>query len=51
MTTVTLLLLITAAVCFLLAALGVTVRRVRLGWLGLLAWVLLPLIDAVRGLP
>lgn len=44
-----LILLIVAAVCFLLAALGVT-SRVALLPLGLLAWVLVPLVHAVKAL-
>lgn len=34
------ILLIVAAVCFALAALGVNVDRVSLGWVGLFCWVL-----------
>lgn len=44
-----LVLLVAAAVCFLLAALGVT-SRVALLPLGLLAWVSVALIHAVKAL-
>lgn len=40
-----------AAVCFVLAAFGVafgpSTRRISVGWFGLLAWVLVPLIAAI----
>jgi hypothetical protein len=45
-----LILLIVAGVCFLLASLNVTSPRVQLLALGLLAWVLVPLIDAARAI-
>jgi hypothetical protein len=41
------LFLLLAFVCFLLAAIGVAVRRVNLIALGLAFWVLVPLLDAV----
>lgn len=44
MNTVNLILLLIAAVCFALAAFGVATQRVNLLALGLLAWVLVPLI-------
>lgn len=47
MTTLYLLLLIAAALCFLLAAAGVS-ARVNLVALGLLCWVLVPLIQTAR---
>lgn len=37
-------LLIAAAVCFVLAAFGAGVKNVQLGWLGLFFWVLTALI-------
>lgn len=40
MSLLVLLLLVFAFVCLLLAAFGVAVRRVSLGWLGLAAWML-----------
>ena len=43
-----LVLLLIAAVCFGLAAFGVGGGRVNLVALGLLAWVLVPLLAAVR---
>jgi len=48
MHTVNLLLLIVAAVCFGLAAFGAPLSRVNLVALGLLAWVLVPLIATLR---
>lgn len=42
-----LVLLLTAAICFGLAAFGAVVSRVNLLALGLLAWVLVPLLDAI----
>jgi len=42
-----LVLLVIAAVCFGLAAFGVVGGRVNLLALGLLAWVLVPLLDVV----
>jgi hypothetical protein len=48
MTAVDLILLIIAAVCFALAAFGVATPRINLVSLGLLAWVLVPLIAAVQ---
>ena len=44
----TLILLIIAAVCFGLSAANVTVGRVNLVALGLLAWVLTVLVPALR---
>lgn len=44
-----LILLIAAAICFLLAAFNVT-SRVSLVALGLLLWVLVPLIHAAKAL-
>lgn len=41
-----LLLMIAAVVCLFLAAFGVAVRRVSLGWLGLAFWALAVLIPA-----
>lgn len=41
-----LLLMIAAVVCLSLAAFGVAVRRVALGWLGLALWALAVLIPA-----
>jgi hypothetical protein len=49
MDVLTILLLIAAAICFLLAAVGVP-ARVNLVALGLLFWVLTVLIPALRGL-
>jgi hypothetical protein len=37
-------LFLVAAICFALAAFGVSTGRVSIGWLGLLAWVLTNLI-------
>lgn len=55
MTTVTLLLLIAAAVCFLLAALDYSLRGrgwfISFGWLGLFAWAVLSVINGFRALP
>lgn len=48
MHTVYLILYVVAAVCFALAAFGVLVERVNLLALGLLAWVLVPLIMTAR---
>ena len=45
-----LILYLLAAVCFALAALNVASPRVQLLALGLLAWVVVPLIDAARAL-
>lgn len=51
MPTLYLILLIVAAVCFALAALGAVVHpRLSLLALGLLAWVLVPLIEQARHL-
>jgi hypothetical protein len=47
MTMLNLVLLLIAAVCFGLAAFGVGGGRVNLVALGLLAWVLVPLIAAL----
>lgn len=41
-----LLLMVAAVVCLFLAAFGVAVRRVSLGWLGLAFWALAVLIPA-----
>jgi hypothetical protein len=49
MTVIVVLLLLAAAICFLLGAFGVPVR-VNLLALGLLFWVCVPLIAAVQGL-
>ncbi len=49
MDVIDLILLIVAVVCFALAAANVN-ARVSLVALGLLAWVLVPLIDAARAL-
>jgi hypothetical protein len=46
--TVDLILYVIAAVCFALAAFGVATNRVNLLALGLLAWVLVPLIAVLR---
>lgn len=43
-----LLLFVVAAVCFSLAAYGVTVNRVNLVALGLLSWVLVPLLQVLQ---
>lgn len=40
------LLMLAAVVCLFLAAFGVAVRRVGLGWLGLAFWALAVLIPA-----
>jgi hypothetical protein len=50
MATLYLILLIVAAVCFALAALGVVPPRVQLLALGLLAWVLVPLLQQAKHL-
>jgi hypothetical protein len=51
MTTLYLILYIVAAVCFMLAALSVAAHpRINLVALGLLAWVLVPLIVTARAL-
>ena len=47
MSALVLILLILAAVCFALTAFGAPVGRVNLLALGLLAWVLVPLLHAV----
>jgi hypothetical protein len=49
MSTLYLVLLIVAAVCFALASWGVA-SRVNLLALGLLAWVLVPLVQRIHGL-
>ena len=50
MHTLDLILLIVAAICFGLAAFGaVATGRINLIALGLLAWVLVPLIAAIQG--
>ena len=49
MTTLTLILLVVALVCFLASAAGVP-SRVGLVALGLAAWVLVPLIGAAQAL-
>jgi hypothetical protein len=41
-----LLLMVAAVVCLFLAAFGVGVRRVAIGWLGLALWALAVLIPA-----
>lgn len=46
----TLLLLLAGFVCFFLAAVGVTARRVNLVALGLACWVAVPLWAALSGL-
>lgn len=48
MTTIYLLLLIAGAVCFGLAAFNVAVGRLNLVALGLLFWVLVPLIQRLQ---
>jgi hypothetical protein len=48
MKTIDLILLVVAAVCFALAGLNVGHPRVNLVALGLLAWVLVPLIALAR---
>lgn len=47
----TVILLLAAAICFLLATAGVTAGRINLLALGLLLWVLVYLIPAVVGAP
>jgi hypothetical protein len=48
MDTLYVILLIVAAICFVLAAFSVTVHaRINLVALGLLAWVLVPLIEHI----
>jgi hypothetical protein len=44
----TVVLYLIAAICFALAALNVDGRRVNLVAVGLLAWVLVPLIGAIQ---
>ena len=48
MFTIHVLLYAIAAVCFLLAAIGVATSRVNLIALGLLAWVLVYLVDTIH---
>lgn len=43
----TVILLLAALVCFLLAAFGVPTSRVSIGWIGLACWVLVPLLAAI----
>ena len=43
-----LILYLIAAICFALAAIGVAVHRINLIALGLLAWVLVPLIHQAQ---
>jgi hypothetical protein len=43
-----LLLFVVGAVCFGLAAFGVVVSRVNLMALGLLMWILVPLLEAIQ---
>jgi hypothetical protein len=50
MATLYLVLYIFAAVCFALSALGVVPPKVQLLALGLLAWVLVPLVQQARHL-
>ena len=50
MTAVYLILLVGAAVCFGLEAAGVTTRRLFLLALGLLLWVLVPLLQTAQRL-
>lgn len=38
------ILLIAAAICFALAALGVAVGRISIGWVGLFCWALTGLV-------
>lgn len=49
MDVISLVLLLTAAICFALTAFGVR-ARVNLLAVGLLAWVLVPLLDALSAL-
>lgn len=50
MTVVYFLLLLTAVVCFALAAFGVVVRRIELTALGLLAFALVPFLKVTLNL-
>jgi multisubunit Na+/H+ antiporter MnhG subunit len=48
MNTLYFILLLVAAVCFIMAALNVAIVRINLVALGLFAWVLVPLIQHIR---
>jgi hypothetical protein len=50
MTVLYFILLLLAAICFGIAALGVSHPRIHFVALGLLAWVLVPLIHAAKAL-
>lgn len=48
MTLLFLILLLAGAICFAMAAFGTPVRRVYLPGLGLLFWILVPLLQTIQ---